>query len=167
LQAEPDQVEVTERGERLQRVERQPVPAQFGFPVDPGCECPLARPLRIGIEQAVENLEPVVAHPELVGVRERQAEPSADVVAVLDDAVQFAADVLGRRGDAGQQPENRFLERGVEHPSDSGTQTYPVRLTARRSGTKGPPEKCRSNRRLDSFVRGWDTPVPKEFTFPK
>ena len=47
LQAEADQVEVAQRRERFQAVERQAVLAQLGLEVEPGREGAFAGPLRI------------------------------------------------------------------------------------------------------------------------
>ena len=51
-----------------------------------------------------------MAHAERVGVGERQAELAADLAVVLDDAVQLAAEVLGRRLHARQETGNRFSQ---------------------------------------------------------
>ncbi len=58
----------------------------------------------------VEHLQAVMAGAEGVGVGEAEAQAAADAAMVLGDAVEFAADVLGRRLDARQQAEDRFLQ---------------------------------------------------------
>ena len=100
LEREAEDVELPERGEGLQRIERQAVLAEGGFEVGERCKGSLARPIA-GVHQAVEDLEPVVAHAEGVGVGERQAEGSLASAMVLADAVELAAKVLGRGSDVG------------------------------------------------------------------
>src|SRR5262249_58521576 len=104
--------------------------------VGPRRERPLTGPPGVRVHQAVKDLEPVVAHPELVGVRERQAQLPANLPVVLDDAIQLAADVLGGRPDAWQDPEDRFFQRGIEHSAISDDRPDPIRLTARTPGGK-------------------------------
>ena len=56
-----------------------------------------------------------MAHAERVGVGKGQAELAAHLAMVLDDAVEFAADVLGRRLHARQEPQDGFLQGRVQH----------------------------------------------------
>ena len=78
-------------------------------------ERPLAGPAG-RVHQAVEHLEPVVAHPQGIGVGERQADGPARGPVVLDDAVQLAADVLARGPDVGQDPRNdRVFQFLIQH----------------------------------------------------
>ena len=72
LEREADHVELVQRSESLQAVERQPVLAQGGLEVGQRREDALAGPV-VGVHQAVEDLQPVVAHPQGVGVGKSQA----------------------------------------------------------------------------------------------
>ena len=128
LQAEADQVEVAERGEGFQAVQRPVLAAQQGFKVDPGSEGPFAGPLGIVIHDRVQHLQTMVAHAQGVGVGEGQAQGAADPAVVLDDAVQLAADVLSGRLHAGQQARDAVLQGRVEHVGF---------LSAKGSGPKG------------------------------
>ena len=77
LEREPDDVEPVQRRERLQAVERERVVAERLLEVGQRGEDALAGPVA-GVHQAVEHLEPVVAHAQRVGVGEGQAERPLD-----------------------------------------------------------------------------------------
>ena len=115
LQTEAEEVEVAQRREGFQAVQRQPGLAQHGLEIDPRGEGAFAGPLRIVVHQRVEDLQAVVAGADGIGVGEAEAQAAAHPAMVLGDAVEFAAAVLGRRLDARQQAEDRFLQRGVHH----------------------------------------------------
>ena len=115
LQAEAEHVELIERRERFQRVNRQPMPAQDRFEIEPRREGPFAGPLRVGVHDAVQHLQAVMAHADRVGVGKSQAEPAANLPVILGDAVRLAAGILGRRRHAGQQSEDFIAEGRVEH----------------------------------------------------
>ena len=103
LEREPDHVEPIQRGEGLQAVQRQLVPAEGGLEVGQGGEDPLAGPVG-GVHQAVEHLEAVVAHAQGVGVGEGQAERPPGRPVVLADAVHLAPQVLRGGLDIRQDP---------------------------------------------------------------
>ena len=77
LQAEADQVEVAQRREGFQAVERQAGAAQLGLEIEPRREGPFAGPLRIVVHDRVQDLQAVMAHAERVGVGKGQAELAA------------------------------------------------------------------------------------------
>ena len=115
LEREADDVELMERREGLEAVEREPVRPEGRLEVGQRREGALARPVR-GVHQAVEHLEPVVAHPQRVGVGEGQADRPPDVPVVLADAVQLAPEVLRGGLDVGQDSrEDHVLQVGIEH----------------------------------------------------
>ena len=115
LQAEADDVEFAQRRERLQAVERQAVLAQLGLEIDPRREGPFAGPLRIVVHDRVQHLQAVMAHAERVGVGKRQAQPAAHLAMILDDAVEFAAEILGRRLHARQDSHDGVFQGRVAH----------------------------------------------------
>ncbi len=105
LEREAQHVELVQRRERLQAVERQPVLAQAGLEVGQRREDALAGPA-VSVHQAVQDLKPVVAHAQGVGVGKSQADRPPHGPMVLGDAVQLAADVLRRGPHPGQDPRN-------------------------------------------------------------
>ena len=106
LERKAQDVELAERRERLEAVERQAMLLeQRALEVGQRRERPLAGPAG-RVHQAVEHLEPVMAHPQGVGVGKRQADGSSHGPVVLGDAVELAADVLAGRSDVGQDPRN-------------------------------------------------------------
>ncbi len=105
LEREAQDVEPAERRERLQAVERQAMLPQRGLEVGQRRERPLAGPAG-RVHQAVEHLEPVVAHPQGIRVGKRQADGSPRGPVVLGDAVQLAPHVLAGGSDVGQDPRN-------------------------------------------------------------
>ena len=103
LKREADHVEVGDRRGGLQRDQRQAAGAQLGLAVEPGGEDPLARdPVRL-VEDAVEDLRAEVRHPDLVRVRERQADAGAHGRRVLADLLVLTPDVAGGLFDAVQE----------------------------------------------------------------
>ena len=117
MEAEADEVELGERRERFEAVQRQFVVSQLGLEVEPRRERPLAGPLRIVVHDAVEDLQAVVTHAERISIGESEAELAANLAVILDDAVQLAADVLGRHLHAGKKARHGFLQRGILHRS--------------------------------------------------
>ena len=116
LQGEAQHVEVRERSEGLQAVERQLGGAQLGFHVGPGGEDALAGPIGPAVHQRVENLQAMMAHADRVGVGKRQAEPAADVAMILDHRVQLAPQILGRHLHPRQDVTDEIVfERLIEH----------------------------------------------------
>ena len=120
LQREPDDVELGERRERLQTVERQLVLPQRLFHIGPRREHAFAGPILAGIHQRVEHLQSVVAHADRVHVGKGQAEFPAHVGVVLAHDIQLATEILGRHLDARQHMSNQvLLECIVNHLDDS------------------------------------------------
>ena len=115
LQAETEQIEVLQRRVRLQAVERQPVVAQHFLEIEPRREGAFAGPLRVVVHDRIKHLQTVMARAQRIGVGERQAEFAAHLAMILDDAVEFAADVLGRHLHARQDAVNGLLERRIHH----------------------------------------------------
>src|SRR5262249_19402131 len=117
LKTESNDVEITERGKRLETVERQGVVAEQLFEIGQRGERPFACPSGIVVEDAVKNLQAVMVHAERVRVGKRQTDSALDVVKILDDGIAFAAEVLRWSLDGREQPTNFILERFVfEHP---------------------------------------------------
>src|SRR5581483_10282652 len=112
---EADEVELAQRREAFQAVERESVAAQLLLEIDPGCERPLARPLRVAIHDGVEHLQAVMAHAQRVRVGKGEAQLAANVAMVLGDTVEFAAKVLRRRLHARQERQDGVFERAIEH----------------------------------------------------
>ena len=110
LQTETDDIEGVQRREGFEAVERQLLAAEHRFEIEPRREGPLAGPLRIAVERAVEHLEAVVAHAERVSVRKAEAKRAANLGVILGDAVDFAAHVLSGRGHPRQQAEDGGFE---------------------------------------------------------
>ena len=63
----------------------------------------------------VEDLKPVMAHAQSVGIGKGQAQSAAHLPRVLDDAVEFAAEILGGRLHPGQKTHHGIAERLIEH----------------------------------------------------
>ena len=115
LEREPQHVELAKRRERLQAVQRQALFPQSGLEVGQRREGALARPA-VSVHQAVQDLKPVMAHTQRIGVRESQANGPIHGAMVLNHAVQLAADVLPGGANPGQDPrEHRILESLIEH----------------------------------------------------
>ncbi len=105
LEREAQDVELVQRREGLQAVERQPMLPQRVLEIGQGVNTrSQAQPGRV--HQAVEHLEPVVAHPQGIRVGKRQADGSARGPVVLRDAVQLAPHVLGGGSNVRQDPRN-------------------------------------------------------------
>ena len=81
------------------------MPPQGVLEIRQGRERPLAGPA-LGVHQAVEHLESVVAHAQRVGVGEGQADGPPHGPVILPHAVQLTTDVLARGLDPGQDPRN-------------------------------------------------------------
>ena len=126
LQAESEDIELGERRERFEAIERQVRLPQFLLEVDPGREGAFARPLRIVVHDRVEDLQAVVRHAKRVGIGKRQAQSAAHFGVVLDDAVEFAAEVLGRCLHAREDAHDGVFESGL-----------PLSPRGRRTGVDG------------------------------
>ena len=133
LEREAHDVELGQGRERLQPVEGDLVLAQGFFEVGQGGEGPLAGPA-LGVHEAVEDLEPVVAHAQGIGVGEGQAERPLRLAVVLQDAIQLAAGVLAGGRHIGQDAGGDVLLQGrIQHARDS-TGGRPVPLTRAAGG---------------------------------
>ena len=126
LERKSQDVEPAERREGLEAVERQSVLSQRGLEIGKRRERPLAGPVS-RIHQAIQHLEPVMAHPEGVRVGKCQANRSSRGPMVLDDTVELAPHVLARGSHVGQDPRNDLVfQIVVEHDrSDSRGQSAP------------------------------------------
>ncbi len=103
LEGEADEVEVAERRARLQRGERQAAADELGLEVRPGGVAPLRDDAGLRVEDAVEDLNAEVGHADLVDVRKGQRDAQAAGRAVLDDGVDFAAQVAAGLFDPGEE----------------------------------------------------------------
>ena len=103
LQRESQHVEIRQRRERFQAVQRHRC-AQLRLHVDPRREGPFAGPIGPLVHQRVENLQAVMAHPDGVGVGKSQAQLAADLRVILADRVQLAPQILGWTLHIGEQP---------------------------------------------------------------
>ncbi len=100
LEREADDVELAERLGVLERDERQASPSQLRLHVDPRRVATLGERPRVVVQDFVEDLEPEVAHPDVVDVREGEADARADAlrpdrVPVFRARAVLAAQVAG------------------------------------------------------------------------
>ena len=93
LQREADHVEVGERRLALERVERQAGGAQAVGEVGPRREGALGGEVGLAVDDVVEDLEPVVAHADGIGVGVDERDAAAQAGGILADLVHLAADV--------------------------------------------------------------------------
>src|SRR5439155_26615258 len=101
-------------------VERQPLPAQERFEVDPWREGPLAGSLGVAVHDAIKDLQAVVAHAQRVGVGKGQAQLAADLAMIFDDTVKFTAGVLARLAYLRQLPVDCLLQIPIHHGNSFG-----------------------------------------------
>ena len=93
LEREAEHVEVRRRGEGLRREEGDAALAHLRLEVHPGRVHALAGELLAAVDELVEDLQPRVAHADLVGVREREGERHGCPRQVLARDVPLQADV--------------------------------------------------------------------------
>jgi hypothetical protein len=79
------------------------VTAQFVFEIDPRCEGAFAYPIRLAIDQRVQDLQAVVAHADLVDIGKGDAQFAADRAVILVHGVHFSTDVLSRHLNLGEK----------------------------------------------------------------
>ena len=116
LQRETEHVEVCQRCECFEAVERQALRPQQGFHVGPGGVDPFAGPVVAPVHGRIEHLHPVVAHADRVGIGKGQADLAPDRPMVLSDGVQLTAQVLAGSLNEGQEsPNHVILQSFVEH----------------------------------------------------
>jgi len=113
LQREPDKVESRERRARLEGREPQPAGAQPGLHVRPWGVDALGTDVRVGVQDGVEDLEPQVGHPHLVGVGKGQGDAQAASGAVPARRVGLAADVAARFLDESQEGLEQMMNRSL------------------------------------------------------
>ena len=112
LKREAEHIELDQRGERFQAVQRDASVAESLLHVGPGGERPLAHPVVATVHFMVEDLQPVVAHPNGIGVREDKAKLSSHAAMIFHHGIDLAADVLPRSLHPRQHlAQNPFLER--------------------------------------------------------
>ena len=154
-----------QRREGLEAVERQAVAAQGGFEVGQRREDALAGPA-LGVHQAVEHLETMVAHAQGIGIGEGQADGPAAGPVVLDDAVQLAADVLPGRPDARQDPrDDEVLQFLIKHgfpaleagSADRPARDREVRPPAMARAKEGSPLTSHASYRDGAKLNSWAT----------
>src|SRR5262249_4596067 len=92
---EPDDVEVTQWARVLERHERQPARAELLLHVDPRHIAALAECARIVVQDLVEDLEPEMAHADVVDVGECGTHARVRCVPVLVHGAVFPAEVTG------------------------------------------------------------------------
>ena len=114
LQGESDDVEGPHRGAALDGKERQACGPQRRFQIAPRHEQPLAGRVVSLVERVVEEAEADVAHPDFVGVGERERPLQLDLREIFLDRVQLAADIARRLLRAEDQLIERGLRRGCE-----------------------------------------------------
>ena len=96
LEGKADRLELVEGIEALEAVKGQPLLPHQLFKVNPGGIDPFGPAVGVKVNDIVEDFQPQVAHPDLVGVGEAKGNPEIYIRLVLDNAVQLAADIPGR-----------------------------------------------------------------------
>ncbi len=120
LQRESENVEIGQRRECLQAVERLVGLAQQPLHIVPGREGPFADPIVAVVHQRVKNLQAMMAHPDCVGIGKGEAELAAHRAMVLANHIQLAADILSRRLNPRQDVTgDEVFELGIEHVGTS------------------------------------------------
>jgi hypothetical protein len=97
LEREAEHVEIAQRTEILVRNEPEPAGAELFFHVGPGRVGALGERARVVVQDAVEDLEAEVAHPDVVDVREREADLGLELGRrpILATGADFATRVAG------------------------------------------------------------------------
>ena len=103
LEGEADDVEGGKRPLRFQGAEGEAASAQQGLHVRPGGVAALAADVRQAVQDGVEDLEPEVGHPDLVGVGEGEGDAEAAGPVLLPDGVHLAAGVTAWLFDGEEQ----------------------------------------------------------------
>ena len=176
LQREAHQVELVQRGAGLEGDQGEARRAQLGLHVGPGGEDALGGQVRPLVDHAVENLEPHVAHADLVDVREGQRHAAGELRGVLDHLVLLAAGVATRARDAAD--DRGIGVAGGEHGGPSRRGGRWLRTIARDGGTRkggdggsgviaerwvgfgGEGEGNRGRTGCARWVQGWDRGHP-------
>ncbi len=96
LQREAEHVERHKRREGFQAIKWQAVFAEQLLHVGQRAKRPFAGPVIAAVHHVVEDLEPIMAHADRIGIGKSQAELAAHQTVILADGVPFAADVLRR-----------------------------------------------------------------------
>ncbi len=93
MKRETDDVEGVERTLRFERAKGKPAHAEFPFHVGPRGVAALAGDFPPAIEDSVEDLDPEMRHPDLVGVRKRDGETEVDGSGIFSDGVDLSPGV--------------------------------------------------------------------------
>ena len=92
-QAEPDDIKAIQGLAGFQGKQRQSRGPQAGLHVDSGCENPLGRNVRMGVENMIQNLHPEMGGADLIKVRKGQRNPQPDPFRVLYNLINFAPQI--------------------------------------------------------------------------
>src|SRR5205814_6284476 len=101
--------------ERLHGEERDRLAAEHGLEIGPGRVRPLACPRRVAVHELVEDLRAGVAHPDLVGVGEGEADGERDVLEALPRDVPLEAEIAPRPLDGEEERLESGAKRWVTH----------------------------------------------------
>jgi hypothetical protein len=93
LQREPDDVEVAQRPRGLERHQRKAALAELFLHVAPRGIGALGQGRAVAVQDPIEDLEPEVAHPDVVQVRKRQRDPRSHARPVLALRAVLSAEV--------------------------------------------------------------------------
>jgi hypothetical protein len=142
LEREAEHVELARGRVRIDGEERDAEPPHLRLGVGPGCERQLARGVRPAVHDVVEDADPQVREPDLVGVRERDQHAHVGRAERLRRLAQRAAQVAIGLGDARQELvlDELFDRRdGDRHANVGGSGTAgPRRIrTDARAGGRG------------------------------
>ncbi len=121
LEREAQDVEVRDRRERLRREERNPVLAHPLLEIHPWRIDPLAGEVLPAVDDLVEDLQPRVAHPDLVGVGEGERQGHRGLREVLAGDVALEADVPARLLDRREKRIEERAQRPVSHGTGDST----------------------------------------------
>ena len=121
LEREAQDVEVRDGRERLRREERNPVLAHPRLEIHPRRIDPLAGEVLPPVDDLVEDLQPRVAHPDLVGVGESQRQRHRGLREVLPRDVALEADVAARLLDERQMRVEERPQGAVSHGTGDST----------------------------------------------
>ena len=96
LQGKKNEIELGDRVQRFQAVESDVVLTHFLLHVSVRCEYTLAPPVFAAVIERIENFHAKMGHTHLIFIREAEGQTNIYLFPVFDDAVQLAANVLGR-----------------------------------------------------------------------
>ena len=93
LERKADHIKLAQRVKAFQAIERQSLLTHQCFKVGPRGIYPLSPAMRVGIDDVVQDFQPQMGHTNFIGIREAESDTKIDRILILDDAVQFAADI--------------------------------------------------------------------------